>query len=119
MNETEPRALRWVGSSYKDLKAMPGPVQDDVGYALWLAQIGRKYHNAKPLKGYSGVFEIISDHQTDTYRAVYVVKLGAYIYVLHAFQKKSRRGRATPKQALEIINTRLKQARQLAKENRS
>ena len=65
MENTEAKSLVWVGSSYKDLKAMPGPVQDDVGYAIWLAQIGQKYYNAKPLKGFSGVFEIISDYQTD------------------------------------------------------
>ncbi len=98
---------------------MPAAVQDDVGYALWLAQIGRKYYNAKPLKGFGGVFEIISDYRTDTYRAVYAVKLGDDIYVLHVFQKKSKRGIATPKKELDMIKKRLQEARRLAKESRS
>ena len=118
MEDAEAKSLVWVGSSHKDLKAMPGPIQDDVGYALWLAQIGRKHYNAKPLKGYSGVFEILSDYQTDTYRAVYAVKLGEKIYVLHTFQKKSKRGIATPKKELDTIRRRLQLAQEMAKEER-
>ena len=95
---------------------MPALVQDDIGYALWLAQIGRTYYNAKPLKGFGGVFEIVSDYQTDTFRAVYAVKLGDNIYVLHVFQKKSQRGTATPKKELNVIRKRLQDARRLAKE---
>ena len=89
-----------------------------MGYGLWLAQVGRKYYNAKPLKGFSGVFEITSDYQTDTYRAVYAVKLGEKIYVLHTFQKKSKRGIATPKKELDTIRKRLQRAQQIAKEEK-
>ena len=111
------KLIVWIGSSLKDLKAMPTPVQDDIGYGLWLAQTGGKYYNAKPLRGFPGVFEIMSDHQTDTYRVVYAVKLGKKLYVLHAFQKKSKRGIATPKQELDTISKRLKRARELARED--
>ena len=96
---------------------MPAPVQDDIGYALWLAQTGETYYNTKSLKGFSGVYEIISDYQTDTYRAVYAAKLGDRIFVLHAFQKKSKQGIATPKKELDLIRRRFQEAQVLAKEN--
>ena len=107
----------WIGSSYKDLKTFPRAVQKDAGYALWLAQRGEKHDKTKPLKGFSGVMEIVSDYQTDTYRTIYVVKLGTRLYVLHAFQKKSKRRIATPKKEVDIIRKRLQQARRLAQED--
>ena len=83
--------------------------------ALERAQWGLKHHNAKPLRGFSGVFEIVSDYARDTYRAVYVVNLGNKIYVLHCFQKKSTRGIKTPKKEIDLIKRRLKIAQELAK----
>ena len=77
---------------------------------------GEKHHKAKPLKGFDGVFEIVSSFQTDAYRAVYAIKLGNRIYVLHTFKKKSKKGIKTPKPDLEIIKQRLQEARMLVKE---
>jgi len=81
-----------------------------MGYALYQAQLGLKAVNAKPLAGFVGasVLEIVDDFQTDTYRAVYTVRFGDVVYVLHAFQKKSRKGIATPKADLDLIKKRLK-----------
>jgi phage-related protein len=89
-----------------------------MGFALYEAQCGLKPTAAKPLKGFggAGVLEIVSDYQTDTYRAVYTVRLEERVYVLHAFQKKSKKGIATPKSALELIKRRLQQAEALHKE---
>lgn len=83
-----------------------------------MEQKGKRYYTAKPLKGFRGVFEIVSDYATDTYRAVYAVKLGSKIYVLHVFQKKSKKGIAIPKKDVEVIRRRLQQARQMAREGR-
>lgn len=83
-----------------------------MGYALYQVQVGQKAHSAKPLRGFggAGVLEIVEDHQTDTYRAVYTVKFSEVVYVLHAFQKKSKRGMATPKPDIDLIKRRLKMA---------
>ena len=83
-----------------------------MGYALYQAQLGLKHSSAKPLRGFGGasVLEIVEDHQSDTYRAVYTVKFSEFIYVLHAFQKKSKKGIATPKPDIDLIKTRLKTA---------
>jgi phage-related protein len=88
-----------------------------MGFALYEAQCGLKPLAAKPLKGFGGasVLEIVSDYQTDTYRAVYTVKFGERVYVLHAFQKKSKKGIATSKAEIELIKNRLKQAEELHK----
>nr|WP_226896137.1 type II toxin-antitoxin system RelE/ParE family toxin [Polymorphobacter sp. PAMC 29334] len=106
------RPVAWIGSSYKDFRSFPDPVQDGMGYALFLAQAGKMYGDAKPLKGFggAGVVEVVDDHQGDTYRAVYTVKFDEAVYVLHAFQKKSKQGRKTPIQDLEMIRRRLKAA---------
>lgn len=107
----------WVGSSLKDLKQFPEEVKNNIGYALHFAQMGVKHNDAKPLKGIgSGVMEIMSDFNTDTYRAVYTVKIGEAIYVLHSFQKKSKRGISTPKEEINIIKQRLKIAKEHAQE---
>lgn len=105
----------WVGTSLEDLKEFPNPVQREIGYALHQAQIGEKHHNTKPLKNFSGVMEIVSNYATDTYRAVYATKIGDAIYVLHTFQKKSKRGIGTPKKEIDLIKRRLKMAQKLAK----
>lgn len=80
------RPLEWVGSSRDDLKAFPDAVQGHVGFALYQAQIGGRHHDAKPLKGFgSGVLEVVSRHDGDTFRAVYTVRFENAVYVLHAF----------------------------------
>jgi phage-related protein len=108
----------WVGSSKKDLMAMPDEVKSAFGFALYLAQQGKKHQNAKPLKGFSGagVLEVVEDCLGDTFRAVYTVKIAEVIYVLHCFQKKSKRGIETPKQEIDLIRDRLKMAQEHAKE---
>ena len=106
------KALHWMGSSLADLRALPEAVQDDIGYALYLAQMGGKHGDAKPLKGFkgAGVLEIVERHDGEAYRAVYTVRLEHAVYVLHVFQKKSKRGIATPKADIELIEQRLKAA---------
>lgn len=109
-NPTKP--LQWVGSSKKDLLAMPDDVVDVFGFALHLAQIGKKHDQAKPLKGFggAGVLEVVEDYMGDTYRAVYTVKIADAVYVLHCFQKKSKSGIETPKHEMDLIRDRLKAA---------
>ncbi len=108
------KPVEWVGSSLEDLKKFPSEVQQVMGYALYLAQCGDKHPGAKPLKGFkgAGVLEVIDNFDGDTYRGVYTVKLQGVVYVLHTFQKKSKQGIATPKQELELIEARLKRARE-------
>jgi phage-related protein len=115
------RRLYWVGGSKKDLLALPEDVVDIFGYALHLAQIGRKHEQAKPLKGFgsAGVLEIVEDCKGSSYRAVYTVRFERAVYVLHVFQKKSKRGIATPKSDLDLIRQRLKVAEQAVKESES
>ncbi len=113
MNQKELRPVEWVGSSREDVKAFPARVQDHLGFALYQAQAGLKHRDAKPLKGLgSGVLEVVSRHDRDTYRAVYTVRFKAAVYVVHAFQKKAKRGLATPKQEIELIKRRLGVAEQ-------
>lgn len=113
----KPKVLFWIASTKKDLKAMPDDVQDTFGFALHQAQIGKKHEQAKPLKGFgsSGVLEVVEDSDSSTYRAVYTVKFGNAVYVLHCFQKKSTRGIATPKPDMDVIRERLKAAEAHAK----
>ena len=103
--------LYWIGSARKELGALPDEVVDVFGYALHLAQSGKKHHQAKPLKGLGGVLEVVEDFKSDTYRAVYTVKFSNAVYVLHCFQKKSKKGIETPKPDMNIIRNRLKVAR--------
>ena len=93
------KPLYWMGSTLKDLRGSPEEVKDAIGYTLELVQKGDKPANAKPLKGFAGasVLEIVEDFDGDTWRAVYTVAIEDAIYVLHFFQKKSRKGIATPK----------------------
>jgi phage-related protein len=114
VSENQPKPVRWVGSSKEDLSDFPEEVRRRVGGALWEAQIGRKAPYAKPLKGFgdAGVLEIVDDFDSDTFRAVYTVRFAKVVYVLHAFQKKSKRGAATPKAELNLIDQRLKRARE-------
>ena len=118
MSSPPVKPLVWIGSSLKDLREFPDEVKDEMGFALYEAQCGLKPTAAKPLKGFggAGVLEIASDYQSDTYRAVYTVRLEERVYVLHAFQKKSKKGIATPKSDIELIKRRLRQAEELHKE---
>jgi phage-related protein len=118
MSSPPVKPLVWIGSSLKDLREFPDEVKDEMGFALYEAQCGLKPTAAKPLKGFggAGVLEVISDYQSDTYRAVYTVRLEERVYVLHAFQKKSKKGIATPKADIELIKRRLRQAEELHKE---
>jgi phage-related protein len=115
MDEPEPKPLVWVGSSRRDLRKFPPPVRRTFGVALFAVQLGETPPEAKPLKGFggAGVLELIEDHQGSTYRAVYTVRFATKVYVLHAFQKKSKRGSATPKQEIRLVNERLKWAQRL------
>lgn len=106
----------WLGDSLRELKAFPAAVQDEMGYAIYLAQCGQKHVSAKPLKGLgSGVLEVVSDHRGDTFRSVYTVRFAHRVFVLHAFQKKSKSGIAAPKADIDLIRQRLKQAVQIGK----
>lgn len=115
-----PKPVVWMGSSRKDLKTFPEDVQVHVGYALYGAQCGEEYASVKALKGFGGrsVLEIVAPHEGDTYRAVYTVKFADAIYVLHAFQKKSKSGIATPKTEIDLIRRRLADAERLHAQRR-
>ena len=106
------KEVYWVASAREDLRRFPEAVRQVVGYALYLAQHGDKHPDAKPLKGFggAGVLEIVEDYDGDTYRAVYTVRFKDVLYVLHAFQKKSKKGIATPKPDIELIKGRFKVA---------
>jgi phage-related protein len=120
MAEKPPRLkpLVWVASTKRDLLALPDEVIDTFGYALHLAQVGKKHDQAKPLRGFgsAGVLEVFEDWRGNTYRAVYTVRFAGVVFVLHVFQKKSKKGIATPQQDLDVIKDRLKTAEQIAKE---
>ncbi|WP_066424086.1 type II toxin-antitoxin system RelE/ParE family toxin [Anabaena sp. 4-3] len=105
------RPLVWMGDSRKNICSFPEEVRKSVGYALQLVQAGHTPMDAKPFKGVgSGVYEIVKRYDTDTYRAVYAVKIGEKIYVLHAFQKKSKQGIKTPQADVDLIKQRYKDA---------
>jgi len=106
------KPLSWVGSSRDDIRALPKEVRDVFGYALYLAQAGGKHPAAKPLKGFgsAGVLEVVEDHQSGTYRAVYTVRLKDSVYVLHVFQKKSKTGIETPQKDIDLVKARLQTA---------
>jgi phage-related protein len=112
------KPVTWVGTSLKDLRAFPEAVQDLMGYALYVAQRGGKHQDAKVLRGFggAGVVEISEDHRGDTFRTVYTLRYASNVYVLHAFQKKSKTGRETPHRDIELIRQRLREAEQIARE---
>ena len=118
MSSSSVKPLVWIGSSLKDLREFPDEVKDEMGFALFEAQCGLKPTSAKPLRGFggAGVLEVVSDCQSDTFQAVYTVRLEDCVYVLHAFQKKSGKGAATPKADIEMIKRRLRQAEELHSE---
>lgn len=102
----------WIGSSLRDLRAMPDRVRQDIGQALYTAQQGDTDPSAKPLKGFGGarVMEIVERSRGEAYRGVYTAQFADVIYVLHLFQKKSKQGIATPKQDIDLIRRRLAEA---------
>ena len=108
----EIKPILWVASTKRDIQKLPEDVKDTFGFALHQAQAGFKHENAKPLKGYSGagVLEVVEDFEGNAYRAVYTVRFKEAVYVLHLFQKKSKKGIATPKHELDLISSRLKRA---------
>lgn len=108
------KALIWLGSSLDDLREFPKAVQRSMGRGLRLAQGGEKAHEAKPLTGYggAGVLELVASHMGNAYRAVYTVTFAEVVYVLHAFEKKSKRGRTTPQADIAMVNRRLQLAEQ-------
>jgi len=110
------RPLEWVGRALDELLGLPDPVKRSIGYALRFVQAGVKPGNAKPLKGFkgAGVLEVVVDFDGDTYRAVYTARLAGFVYVLHCFQKKSRKGIATPKRTMDLIQQRLKVAESMS-----
>ncbi len=115
---TNEKPVIWIGSSRKDIQKLPEEVQDEMGYVLHLIQNGETDSSIKPLTGkdLKGVSEIRVADEGNAYRAVYVLNLGDKIYMLHVFQKKSKKGITTPKQDMDVIRSRLKDARALAKE---
>lgn len=108
------KPIRWIGRSLEDLRSFPAEVRRGLGYALHFAQAGTKHPAAKPMKGFggAGVLEIVDDHRGDTYRAVYTVRFSEAVYVLHAFEKKSRKGISTPTREMDIVRQRLRHAEQ-------
>jgi len=116
-DSTPLKPVDWLGNTRKVLKRFPKKVCEAVGFALHHAQKGEKHESAKPMRGFrsAGVLEIIEDHDGNTYRAVYTVRFRGWVYVLHMFQKKSKKGIKTPKEDIEIIKRRLKEAEELHK----
>ena len=110
-----PKPLVWIASSRRDMRELPRMAQRSFGVSLWAAQVGETPPSAKPLKGFggAGVLELIEDDRAGTYRAVYTVRYPSAVYVLHVFQKKSKQGKATPKQDMELVESRLKIAARL------
>ena len=115
------RPVVWVGSSGTDLKRFPQPVRRDMGKALYAAQRGETDPAAKPMKGFGGarVMEIVALHDMNTYRAVYTAQFGEAVYVLHAFQKKSKRGIATPAREIDFVRRRLTDAERLHRQRQA
>jgi phage-related protein len=111
---TARRPVEFIASAKGDLSAMPDEVKSVFGFAIFQAELGEKHPDAKPLKGFGGggVLEVVEDHRSDAYRAVYTVKFAGVIYVLHAFQKKSKKGAKTDKRDIDLIKARLKIAEQ-------
>ena len=111
------KRLIFIADTHRVLRGFSRPVQQHLGYALYQAQVGDKHIDAKPLKSLgSGVLEVVSDHRGDTFRTVYTVRLERAVYVLHAFQKKSKHGIATPKTIIDLIKQRLQRAIEIDQE---
>jgi len=113
-----PKPLVWIGSSRKDFRDFPDEVKSEIGYGLFLAQNGGRHRKAKTFKGAgdAGIVELLDDHRGDTFRTIYTVRFASAVYVLHAFQKKSKKGVATPASDIQLIEQRLHEAERLHKE---
>jgi phage-related protein len=116
---TSRKPVEWIGSARNDLRKFSQDVRRVMGQAIDDAQLGLEHPAAKALKGFGGrgVLEIVDDFDGDTYRAVYTVKFAGIVYVLHAFQKKSKKGIATPQREIDLIKARLKRAEERYREN--
>lgn len=112
------KEIIWVSSSKKDLLALSEEIRDEMGYGLYMAQLGQQHKKAKPLKGFggAGVLEIIDSDEAGTYRTVYTITMPKAVCVLHVFQKKSKQGIKTAKLDIDLIKNRLKQAREIYQE---
>ena len=112
MNVQRVRPLSWVGSSHRDYTRFPARVQEEMGFALYRAQVGERHPMAKSMKGFvgAGVLELAEAYDGNAYRTVYTVRFAEEVYVLHAFQKKSKKGIATPQNEIDLIQRRLKDA---------
>lgn len=110
------RRVSWLRAAWRDFEGFPGAVRRQIAFGLDRAAEGGKADNAKPLQGIEGgVFEVTAGDRSGTYRAVYALKLGADIWVVHAFQKKSVRGIATPRREIDLIRERIKRLRESLK----
>jgi phage-related protein len=110
------RPVSWIKAALKDFEQFPEDVQSDMRDALTLAAEGQMSLKAKPFKGVEGgVFEIALRHRGDAFRAIYAVKIDADIWVIHAFQKKSKSGVKTPQAEIEVIRERLKRLKEALK----
>ena len=111
----EPRKLVWLVDSLDRLARFPAAVRKKLGFALYQAQIGQQHESAKILHGFAeAIWQVRADDPSGTYRTIYLTQVGDVIYVLHAFQKKSTSGIATPRRELDLIRQRLQLARKLA-----
>ncbi len=110
------RAIRWMGNSKKNLLSFPPEVKKLIGDELQFIQFGGIPKDVKPFKGIgSGVFELAIKYDKEAYRTVVAVQLGNKIYVLHAFQKKSKKGIKTPQEDVDLIKRRFNDAKELSK----
>ena len=116
----QPKPLIWMGSAKKDLRELPGDVIDVFGYALYLAQCGKRHESTKVLRGFgdASVLEVIESKAGNAYRAVYTVRFADAVVVLHVFQKKSKSGAETPKPDMDLIETRLRDAAKIMRQRR-
>lgn len=113
------RRLIYLGSTEKDAAKLPDEVRELFAHALTIAMAGGQHEDAKPLKGFNGrgVVEVVADERNSTFREIYTIKFEEAVYVLHIFQKKSKKNIETPKQEMELIKQRLKWAEALHKEH--
>lgn len=112
MDRRRDKEIIWMGDSLEQIKGFPEEVKDLIGHALRQAQRGMKHPAAKPLQGFkgAGVLEVVDNHEGDAYRAIYTVKIGDKVYVLHAFKKKSKKGISTPQKEIDLIKARYQRA---------
>lgn len=115
-NEFPIKPVIWVGSSKRDFDAFPSEARWEMGYALYLAQIGDRHRQTKMMTGLPGVLEVVEAHRGDAFRAIYTVRFASAIFVLHAFQKKSKSGISTPQFEMDLVRQRLRDAEEIDKE---